>query len=232
MLNTRNLWINIIESLREIIPYYDLMNKIISLSRDIKYRVEGLKMIVKGGELMLDAGSGAGILTLIAFKIGVLESVLLDPLIEMHIEARRRMRNYKNMYSVRGVFEYPPFRKNAFNIIGCAFSLRDARNIIRAAKMLTEKLKPNGYILIVDIGKPESHILSFTLHIYWRYIVPIIAAIIVRRKWRKYTALGETYLKLPENNQLKRLLKTLYKVVVFKEKFMGGGLIAIGKFRR
>ncbi|MEM2403833.1 MAG: class I SAM-dependent methyltransferase [Candidatus Methanomethylicia archaeon] len=213
-------------------PYYDLMNKIISLNRDVKYRVEGLKMIVRGGELMLDAGSGPGILTLIAFKIGISESVLLDPLIEMHIEARRRIKNCRNMHNVIGVFEYPPFRRDIFNIIGCSFSLRDARNIVKATKMLTEKLKPNGYILIIEMGKPENHILSFILYIYWRYIVPIIAIIIARRKWRKYIALSETYLKLPKNNQLKKLLKTLYKVIIFKEKIMGGGLIVIGKFKK
>jgi demethylmenaquinone methyltransferase/2-methoxy-6-polyprenyl-1,4-benzoquinol methylase len=232
MANNRDSWINIIESLREIIPYYDLMNKIISFNRDVRYRVEGLRMIVRGGEIMLDAGSGPGILTLIAFKIGVLESILLDPLAEMHFEARKRMKNIKNIHSVIGVFEHPPFRENAFNIIGCAFSIRDSRNIAKATRMLTEKLKPNGCMLIVEIGKPENPILNIILHIYWRFIIPIIAIIVVGEKWRKYIALGETYLKLPKNSQLKEHLKKLYKVVVFKEKLLGGALIAIGKFKK
>lgn len=232
MLSARNSWVNIVKSLRDIIPYYDLMNKIMSFNRDIKYRVEGLKMVIKGRELMLDAGSGPGVLTLIAFKIGIAESILLDPLIEMHIEARKRLKNFKNIHSVIGVFEYPPFKRNAFNIIGCAFSLRDARNIVKAAKMLTEKLKPNGCILIVEMGKPKNPILKRILYIYWRLIVPTIAIIVVGEKWRKYIALSETYLKLPRNDQLETLLRKLYKILVFKEKLLGGALIAMGKSRR
>lgn len=225
-------WANIVKSLRDIIPYYDLMNKIMSLNRDVKYRVEGLRMVVKGRELMLDAGSGPGILTVIAFKIGVSESVLLDPLIEMHIEARRRLKNLKNTHSVIGVFEYPPFKRDAFNIIGCAFSIRDARNIVKAVKMLTEKLKPNGCILIVEIGKPRNPILRLILYIYWRLIIPVIAIIVVGGKWRRYIALSETYLKLPRNDQLENILRKLYKALVFREKLLGGALIAIGKYRR
>jgi demethylmenaquinone methyltransferase/2-methoxy-6-polyprenyl-1,4-benzoquinol methylase len=231
MLNSRDSWINIIKSLREIIPHYDLMNKIISFNRDVRYRIEGLKIVVRGGEVMLDAGSGPGILTIIAFKIGVLESILLDPLTEMHVEARKRIGKIKNIHSVIGVFEYPPFRENAFNIIGCAFSIRDSRSIVKAAKMLTEKLKPNGYMLIVEVGKPENPILNIILHIYWRFITPMIAIIVVGRKWRKYIALGETYIKLPRNSQLRNYLRKLYKIVVFREKLLGGALIAVGKLK-
>ena len=53
-------WTEVMEVLRAIIPVYDKVNKVISLGKDDKYRLKGIKVRVRPGNMILDAGSGYG----------------------------------------------------------------------------------------------------------------------------------------------------------------------------
>ena len=48
-------WKQVISTLRDIIPVYDKVNRIISLGKDEVYRYEGVSKNIKSGDLVLDA---------------------------------------------------------------------------------------------------------------------------------------------------------------------------------
>jgi demethylmenaquinone methyltransferase/2-methoxy-6-polyprenyl-1,4-benzoquinol methylase len=56
----------VIEVLRSIIPVYDKVNRAISLGKDEKYRLRGIRGRVAQGNLVLDAGSGYGNMSRVA----------------------------------------------------------------------------------------------------------------------------------------------------------------------
>ena len=136
-------WKQVISSLRDIIPVYDKVNRVISLGKDELYRYEGLRGNVKSGDLILDAGSGFGNMSLATFKItdDKVNIVIYDPIFEMLQSSRQRL-----IVELRssGIFEQMPFKDNTFDVVMCGYSLRDAINLEIAISEIYRILKKNG----------------------------------------------------------------------------------------
>src|SRR5215218_7488491 len=87
-------WKQVISTLRDIIPVYDKVNRVISLGKDELYRYEGINGNIKSGDLVLDAGSGFGNMSLTTFKITTaaeVKIVIYDPIFEMLQNSRQRL---------------------------------------------------------------------------------------------------------------------------------------------
>jgi len=58
-----NSWRKVVEeALGSLVPVYDKMNKVMSFGKDIEWRKTGIKIAFKGGERILDAGCGPGVM--------------------------------------------------------------------------------------------------------------------------------------------------------------------------
>jgi demethylmenaquinone methyltransferase/2-methoxy-6-polyprenyl-1,4-benzoquinol methylase len=218
-------WKQVISTLRDIIPVYDKVNRVISLGKDELYRYEGINGNIKSGDLVLDAGSGFGNMSLTTFKITTaaeVKIVIYDPIFEMLQSSRQRL--VVELIS-SGIFEHMPFKDNTFDVVMCGYSLRDAINLEIAVSEIHRILKKNGRFLIVDLGKPDNKIIRLGVSIYLKYIIKIFAYVIARQTGLKFQTLYGTFIKCPQNNTLNLLLKKQFSEVDFKTKLMGGSII-------
>jgi demethylmenaquinone methyltransferase/2-methoxy-6-polyprenyl-1,4-benzoquinol methylase len=218
-------WKQVISTLRDIIPVYDKVNRVISLGKDELYRYEGINGNIKSGDLVLDAGSGFGNMSLTTFKITTaaeVKIVIYDPIFEMLQSSRQRL--VVELIS-SGIFEHMPFKDNTFDVVMCGYSLRDAINLEIAVSEIHRILKKNGRFLIVDLGKPDNKIIRLGVSIYLKYIIKIFAYVIARQTGLKFQTLYGTFIKWPQNNTLNLLLKKQFSEVDFKTKLMGGSII-------
>ena len=218
-------WKQVISTLRDIIPVYDKVNRVISLGKDELYRYEGINGNIKSGDLVLDAGSGFGNMSLTTFKITTaaeVKIVIYDPIFEMLQSSRQRL--VVELIS-SGIFEHMPFKDNTFDVVMCGYSLRDAINLEIAVSEIHRILKKNGRFLIVDLGKPDNKIVRLGVSIYLKYIIKIFAYVIARQTGLKFQTLYGTFIKWPQNNTLNLLLKKQFSEVDFKTKLMGGSII-------
>ncbi len=217
-------WKQVLSTLREIIPIYDKVNKAISLGKDDDYRYLGISENVKPGDLILDAGSGFGNMSLITQKItsNDVRIIMYDPLVEMLKTSRAHL--IVESLSC-GIFEYIPFKDNSFDIVMCGYSLRDAINLEMAILEIHRILKEGGKFIIVDLGKPDKKILRIGVTIYLKYILKILAYIIAGENGLKFKTLYGTYTKWPKNQLLYLLLKKKFSNVKFIKKMMGGSII-------
>jgi demethylmenaquinone methyltransferase / 2-methoxy-6-polyprenyl-1,4-benzoquinol methylase len=121
-------WSEIILTLRNIIPIYDRVNRVISLGKDATYRKKCLNNRLGLGERILDAGSGFGNMSRLARGEvhGNIDIVMYDPIIEMLLTARSMDANICNNELSAGIFEYLPFNSDIFDAVLCGYSLRDA----------------------------------------------------------------------------------------------------------
>jgi demethylmenaquinone methyltransferase / 2-methoxy-6-polyprenyl-1,4-benzoquinol methylase len=218
-------WKQVISTLRDIIPVYDKVNRVISLGKDELYRYEGINGNIKSGDLVLDAGSGFGNMSLTTFKITTaaeVKIVIYDPIFEMLQNSRQRL--VVELIS-SGIFEHMPFKDNTFDVVMCGYSLRDAINLEIAVSEIHRILKKNGRFLIVDLGKPDNKLIRLGVSIYLKYIIKIFAYVIARQTGLKFQTLYGTFIKWPQNNTLNLLLKKQFSEVEFKTKLMGGSII-------
>jgi demethylmenaquinone methyltransferase / 2-methoxy-6-polyprenyl-1,4-benzoquinol methylase len=224
----KTYWPEIISTLRSIIPIYNRVNRVISLGKDADYRRMCLNKQLKFGDRILDAGSGFGNMSKLA-RIEMhdnLEVILYDPIIEM-LRTGRSL-DGKSDLSIElssGIFEYLPFRNNIFDAILCGYSLRDAIHLKDAIGEFHRILKPNGRLLIVDLGKPDLVILDVLVSMYLRYVLGFLAFAVAGSKGLGFRALYGTYKRWPKNSELKKMLEKEFSEVQFRKYMLGGAVI-------
>lgn len=225
----REKWHKVINALHSVMPFYDNVNHIISFGKDRAYREEGINYAPLSAEFVLDAGCGPGVMSEIAFKkLKIKNLILLDPILDYLKIAKKRLKD-RSPDIVVGLFEALPFKKEIFDLVMCSFSLRDSINLNLAVREISNVMKDNGKFIIIDLGKPDSTIKRWIIAIWWRFIVPSITIVLVRRKGLFYKTLYTTYEKLPKNKELKQILSTWFREVIIRAKMFDGVVIVIAK---
>ena len=219
-------WKEVILVLRYVIPVYDKVNSAISLGKDVKYRRLGIEGRILPKSIVLDAGSGYGNMSRMAHEEanGELTLIMYDPIIDMLRRAKEMFDNNFSAALSSGIFEYMPFQNEAFDVILCGYSLRDAIHLKQSISEMHRILRDGGLLVIVDLGKPDSFLKRMGVSFYLKYLLRILAYAAAGRIGLKFRTLYGTYLKWPRNSELKILLQRFSKVE-FDTRLMGGAII-------
>jgi demethylmenaquinone methyltransferase/2-methoxy-6-polyprenyl-1,4-benzoquinol methylase len=219
-------WTEVIEVLRAVIPVYDKVNKVISLGNDDKYRLKGIRGLIRPGNMILDAGSGYGNMSRLALAEtrGDAKIVMYDPLLEMLANVKNYLLGSQaSLYS--GIFEYMPFRDGIFDAVLCGYSLRDSIHLPQAIAEIHRVLKTGGRLIVIDLGKPDNYILRGMVSIYLKYFLGIFAYLAAGSSGLKFKTLYGTYVRWPKNSELESMLKEKFSHVQFDKRLMGGAVI-------
>ena len=220
-------WSEVISVLREIIPVYDKVNKVISLGKAESYRRIGISENIRPGNFILDAGSGFGNMSITASRYTNCQAkiILYDPIIEMLKNSKQIMQMETLFSKSSGIFEYMPFRDETFDIVMCGYSLRDAINLEKAISEIHRILKKDGKFIIVDLGKPDNYFIRTVVNFYLKYILKILAYLVAGEHGLQFKTLYGTYQRWPQNYILYSLLSTKFSDVNFKRKMNGASII-------
>ena len=219
-------WNEVMEVLRAVIPVYDKVNRVISLGKDEKYRLKGIRGRVMPGNIILDAGSGYGNMSRLAVAEAGSDAtvVMYDPLLDMLTNAKNYLLGSQAaLYS--GVFEYMPFREGIFDAVLCGYSLRDSIDLQQAIGEMHRVLKNGGRLVIIDLGKPDNRILRGMVSIYLKYFLEIFAYLAAGNSGLKFKTLYGTYVRWPKNSELEYMLREKFSYVQFDKGLMGGAII-------
>jgi len=226
-------WFVVESSLNAIVNVYDKTSHLMSLGTDMKYRKDSLKQISKlDNKIVLDAGAGTGLMAHSLFEISNNACDLLiefDALTSMIRFSKIRFKRKPNVQYVVGVFEYLPFKKDSIDLTMCGFSFRDAVNMKMAAKEFYRVLKKKGYLIILDMGKPDFLLLKVIFMIYWAIIPVMVTALIDVHYAKHYAKLLMTYIKYPTKNKMINILRQFFNNVTHYFRAFGGVSIFISE---
>jgi demethylmenaquinone methyltransferase/2-methoxy-6-polyprenyl-1,4-benzoquinol methylase len=210
-------WAYVVNSLQVIIPSYEHASSRISLHADRRMRAEAVSFAVKKGDLVLDLGAGPGTLSRVVEKAGG-DPVLLDA-------SRAMLKASGFPMTVQAIFEFLPFRAEAFDAAVSGFAVRDAHDLRTALAQLARVLKPGSHFGICDLGKPDDPARGVAVAMYLRVMPSVIGLATAGRVGLRYASLFDTYALVLHNSELKAILGHYIGPTSIHEMQLGGSIV-------
>ena len=203
-----------------IAPVYDLMNRVMTMGLDQRWRRKTVKAVVEPGDRVLDAACGTGDLAIIAAKAGGVV-VGLDFSERMLERARRKA---PELEWVRGDLLALPFDAESFDSATVGFGVRNVADLERSLRELRRVLRPGGRLGILEITEPRGLLRPF--YRLWFYgVVPLLVGRLLRGG-SAYSYLPASVRRFPGPADLSGLLeRTGFWDVSFR--LLAGGIVAL-----
>ncbi len=166
---------------------YDLINRILSLGQERKWRARGIGRLGPGR--VLDLGSGTG-----DTDFGGREVVGLDPVIEMLALSPAAKR-------VVAVGEGLPFRDDSFGGVFSGFVFRNLTSVGQTIEEIGRVLEPGGSAVVVDLARPANRFLRLLHRAGTAVVLPVVGMLFAAAP-KEYWYLHKSLDSLPPPEKL------------------------------
>lgn len=189
-----------------IVPKYDLMNHIMTVGMDFRWRKmqakQAYELDERTSKRVLDVATGTGDVAFEIRKAGVSEVVGLDVSTGMIDEARRKARKGGDGVSfVVGDGMNLPFADGSFDAVTISFGLRNMPDYAEAVREMARVLKPGGKLVCLEMTPFRRPFLGPLFRLYFEQVVPIIGWIF-SRDYKAYKYLPESVRAFPPADAL------------------------------
>lgn len=205
----------------DIAPTYDLLNRVNSLGLDQLWRKDLVEHVaVERPELILDLAAGTGDLSLLLAEqckgATVVASDLSINMLEIGVQKALRKGLSQVKVSVEDAMDLS-FEEEHFDVVTCAFGVRNFESIARGYQEMYRVLRPGGMVAILELCVPTNPITKAGYNLHVDQVIPFISQLLGRNK-AAYQYLGESIRKVPQRRQMEGLMRmagfinTYYKV--------------------
>lgn len=179
---------------------YDLLNRIISLGIDQRWRSRTVASLALGkAARVLDLATGTADLAIrIARTHGDSTVVGLDPSVGMLDVGRTKVTSEgldSRVELVVGDAQALPFDTDSFDGCTIAFGIRNVPDRPAALREMARVVKPGGRIAILELSEPRSGILGPLARFHIHTIVPFVGGLVSGS--REYAYLQESIARFP-----------------------------------
>ncbi len=102
---------------------------------------------------------------------------------------------------IAGDAENLPFADNQFDGAIISFGLRNLTDLRRGLSEMSRVVKPGGYVVNLDLGRPAGAVFTPLFKLFFHRIVPIIGAVL-QNDMKAYTYLPESMNTYPEPEKI------------------------------
>jgi demethylmenaquinone methyltransferase/2-methoxy-6-polyprenyl-1,4-benzoquinol methylase len=209
----------------DIAPKYDLLNHLLSLNIDKRWRRKAMKYIAETEKgRLLDVACGTGDFSVAAHKVGVKQVNGIDISSNMVEVGRRKVKELGLEQSVDlqvGDSEQMSFADSTFDVVTVAFGVRNFEHLEIGLKEMNRVLRPGGKVIILEFSTPEYFPMRQLYLFYFRHILPIIGGWISGNKGA-YNYLPASVMRFPQGETFLRILKNCGFVSPIQQKLTGG----------
>ena len=203
-----------------IAPVYDLMNRVMTVGLDQRWRRLTVREVVSAGDRVLDGCCGTGDLAVAARKAGAGEVVGLDFSGRMLERARRKE---PAIEWIQGDLLELPFEDASFDAATVGFGVRNVADLERGLDELRRVLKQGGRVGILEITKPKGPLKLF-YRLWFDVLIPLAGKILPGGK--AYTYLPASVRRFPGPDELAELMRGHgFGEVTYSR--LGGGIVAL-----
>ena len=162
---------------------YDLLNKILSLGIDRKWRSKALSLLLTVKPVdMLDVATGTGDMAFMAEQILSPKTItgidLSAGMLEVAVK-RLNARTKEGATSIKflkGDAENLPFENDSFDAATVTFGVRNFGDLHQGLKEMQRVLRPGAPIVVLEFTKPKIFPFRQLFDIYFRHILPLIGS--------------------------------------------------------
>lgn len=215
-------------------PRYDLLNRIISGGRDLKWRKKAVDLLgdLRGGTA-LDICCGSGdFLQIFVNRYG--DDIKLhgvDFSARMLDLARVRFGDgkYHRLMLCRADAMHLPVADAAIDAITIGFGIRNVADRDAALRQFFRVLKPGGRLVMIEPSLPPNRFIRFGFIFYFRHISPFIGGIISGDR-AAYRYLHDSFVAFPSPEEfIGQMKKAGFAAVTAYPQFFGTAIIYYGE---
>jgi len=194
-----------------IAPYYDLLNRALSLGIDTIWRSKAIKMLDKNKpERILDIATGTADLAIEAAKVIKPKQIIgMDIAKEMLRIGDKKIskRKLDNVITLEhGDSEALRYETGSFDAVMAAFGVRNFENLEKGLSEMCRVLRPGGECMVLEFSKPKVFPLKQLFNIYFKNILPVIGKL-KSKDPKAYKYLYESVQAFPDYGDFADILK-------------------------
>jgi demethylmenaquinone methyltransferase / 2-methoxy-6-polyprenyl-1,4-benzoquinol methylase len=198
-----------------IAPVYDVMNRVMTMGLDLRWRRITAQAVVRPGDRVLDACCGTGDLALAAQKAGgTVTGLDFSP--RMLERARRKG---PSVTWVEGDLLALPFEDGSFEAATVGFGVRNVVDLPRALAELRRVLVAGGRVGVLEITQPRGLLAPF-YRVWFDRIVPLLGKLL--KGGAAYSYLPASVRRFPGPDELAALMSDAGFDTVSYRRFAGG----------
>lgn len=205
----------------KIAPFYDYLNRFLSLGIDVYWRKKAIGMLKDGAnDRILDVATGTADLAIEAVqKLQPKELIGMDISANMIGVGNQKIKK-KNLDHVMrlelGDSENLRYETEYFDTVTAAFGVRNFQNLEKGLTEMHRVLKGGGRMLILEFSKPRVFPIKNIFNAYFKYLLPVIGRI-KSKDPKAYQYLYESVQAFPDYEDFSNVLKKVgFKKVTFK----------------
>ena len=193
-----------------IAPRYDLLNRLLSLGIDRRWRTFAVgKIKTSSGGKVLDIATGTGDIALEIARQTAKDVTIVGADISREMVEIGRQKVAASPHSGRITFEIAPcealpFAEGEFDSTTIAFGIR---NVVDRPKGLSEMhriLKPGGRAVILEFSMPSSPLFERLYRFYFLTVLPKIGGLLSKQSAYQY--LPDSVLEFPSRDEFKAMM--------------------------
>jgi demethylmenaquinone methyltransferase / 2-methoxy-6-polyprenyl-1,4-benzoquinol methylase len=214
----------------EIAPRYDLLNHVLSLNIDRRWRrraVDRLELPAdQPGTRVLDACAGTFDLSLeVADRAGFRGQVVASDFAQpMLVEGLGKLAD-RPVHPVCGDTLELPFPDESFHRATVGFGVRNLADLDRGMSEFVRVLRPGGRLVILEFTTPPNRVMRGLYHFYFHRILPLVGRVVSGHPWA-YTYLPESVKEFPGPDELaQRMGEAGFASVEWE--YLTGGIAAL-----
>jgi demethylmenaquinone methyltransferase/2-methoxy-6-polyprenyl-1,4-benzoquinol methylase len=217
-----------------IAPWYDLLNRLLSLRRDVFWRrVMVAALNLQGDERVLDTACGTGdvaleILRQTNAKIKITASDFSVNMLELASPKIHTRRAGANIHlTAADVFDLP-FSPGGFDAVTMAFGIRNINNKYEALSRIWSQLKPGGKVAILELASPDPGFLRNAYLFYFNRLLPLVGSLFTKHRFA-YRYLPASVAQFPPATEFAGLMHQAgFRDIRYRKMTLGIAVLFIG----